>query len=94
MEVGHFGDGVADLFVPLAGRGFAAVEMGDGELGCERGIGGSEHFETIAEEHDEIGLEFFISGGERGGGRGRAIGRVYRRLCTWGLRRRSKCWNV
>ena len=56
MEMGDFGDGMADLFVPLGGGGFAAVEVGEGDLAGERGVGGGEDFKAVAQDHDQVGF--------------------------------------
>ncbi len=71
-----------------AGSGFSAMEVGNGELKSQRGTGGGEHFEAVAEEEDQVGFELGEYGVRWFGMPRERSRRGCRIVCTWGLWRR------
>src|SRR3982750_4626082 len=68
MELGEFGDGVAEGVVYLALGAVAAVDVGEDFAGEVGGGGGGEGFDAVAGDEDDVGVELGEGGGEAGGG--------------------------
>src|SRR5687768_14892695 len=68
VEVGEFGDGVAEGVVDLALGAVAAVDVGEDFAGEVGGGGGGEGFDAVAGDEDDVGVEFGEGAGKVGGG--------------------------
>src|SRR4051794_35995616 len=68
VNVRELGDGVAERIVHLAERAIAAVDVGDDAAGDGGGGGGGESFYAIADDEDDVRVQFGEGGGQAGHG--------------------------